>query len=199
MSESAAQPAVAEVSHPIRMVVTDDLQRSRLTVFFRFLLLIPHLIWLSVWSISVFLLAIVAWVICLVTGWLPGGVHSFFTVYLRYVTHVNAYAWLLAEPFPKFLGDTGYPVDLDVDGPERQGRLGVLFRLILAIPALLVVNVLQSVAWVLAVIAWFYALATGRASAGIRDLGAYCLRFQQQTYAYLLFLTSRYPSFAWEG
>jgi hypothetical protein len=28
----------------------------------------------------------------------------------------------------------------------------------------------------------------------MRDLMAYCLRYQAQTYAYLLLLTSRYPS-----
>ena len=31
-------------AHPIRLVVTDDLKRSRLTVFFRLLLVIPHAI-----------------------------------------------------------------------------------------------------------------------------------------------------------
>jgi hypothetical protein len=39
--------------HPIHLVVTDDLQRNRVTVFFRFFLTIPHLIWLMVWGIAV--------------------------------------------------------------------------------------------------------------------------------------------------
>ena len=30
--------------HPIGLIVTDDLQRSRLTMFFRLLLAIPHFI-----------------------------------------------------------------------------------------------------------------------------------------------------------
>ena len=38
--------------HPIQVVVTDDLRRSRLTVFFRGLLVIPHLIVLILWSIA---------------------------------------------------------------------------------------------------------------------------------------------------
>ena len=28
----------------------------------------------------------------------------------------------------------------------------------------------------------------------MRDLGVYCLRYQQQTYGYLMLLTDRYPS-----
>ena len=37
----------APAPHPIHLVVTDDLQRSRLTVFFRLLLVIPHFVWLA--------------------------------------------------------------------------------------------------------------------------------------------------------
>ena len=49
--------------HPIHLVVTDDLQRSRLTVFFRLLLVIPHLIWLALWGIAVCFAVIVAWIV----------------------------------------------------------------------------------------------------------------------------------------
>ena len=42
--------------------------------------------------------------------------------------------------------------------------------------------------------AWFYALWHGRTSEGMRDLGAYSLRFQQRTAGYYLLLTSRYPA-----
>jgi hypothetical protein len=38
--------------HPIRLIVTDDLRRSRLTVFFRLLLAIPHFVWLLLWGIA---------------------------------------------------------------------------------------------------------------------------------------------------
>ena len=31
--------------HPVQLVVEDDLQRNRLTVFFRLILAIPHFIW----------------------------------------------------------------------------------------------------------------------------------------------------------
>ena len=41
-------------AHPIRLLVTDDLHRSRLTVFFRLPLSIPHFFWLGLWSIVAF-------------------------------------------------------------------------------------------------------------------------------------------------
>ena len=41
-----------------------------------------------------------------------------------------------------------------------------------------------------------YSLFTGKANKGMRDLQAYCIRYQAQTHAYLLLLTQRYPSFS---
>jgi hypothetical protein len=108
-----------------------------------------------------------------------------------------AYAWLVADPFPGFRGWYGtYPVDLDVAPPERQPRWSTALRLVLAIPAYLLAYVLIVVMEVVAIVGWFAALILGRMPRGMRDLMAYCLRYQAQTYAYLLLLTSRYPSLA---
>jgi hypothetical protein len=182
--------------HPIHLIVTDDLQRSRLTVFFRLILAIPQYIWLTLWSFAVGLAVIVAWVVGIFAGRVPDPLHSFMAAYTRYYTHLDAYLWIAADPYPGFTGARGYPVDLDIAPAASQSRLTILFRLILAIPAMIVMYVLQNVAWIVAILAWFYALFTGKANKGMRDLQAYCLRYQAQTYAYLLLLTQRYPSFS---
>ena len=62
-------------THPIRLAVTDDLRRSRLTVFFRLLLALPHLIWLALWGIVASLAAIVNWFATLFVGRSPDGLH----------------------------------------------------------------------------------------------------------------------------
>jgi hypothetical protein len=180
--------------HPIRVVVTDDLRRSRLTVFFRWLLAIPHAIWSALWGILAFLAAIVNWFATLFTGRSPQPLHDFIAGYLRYRTHVLAYTFLLADPFPAFNGRPGYPVDLEVDPPAEQNRLGVFFRVLLAIPALVIAQVLTYLLQILAFFGWFVALFTGRMPQGMRDLGIYCLRYDQQGQAYVLLLTSRYPA-----
>lgn len=182
--------------HPIRLVVTDDLRRSRLTVFFRLLLAIPLGIWAALWGIAVTVVVVVAWVAALVTGRVPGGLHEFMAAYARFTTHLSAYLWIAADPYPSFTGEPGYPVDVEIAAAVPQSRLTVFFRLLLAIPASIVLNVLQYVAYVVAVLAWFYALFTGSMNKGMRDLLAYCLRYQAQTYGYLLLLTQRYPSFS---
>jgi hypothetical protein len=56
--------------HPVRLVVEDDLRRNRVTVFFRILLAIPHLIWILLWTIAVVLAAIAVLVSLLIV--VPG-------------------------------------------------------------------------------------------------------------------------------
>ena len=46
----------------------------------------------------------------------------------------------------------------------------------------------------LALLGWFVALVIGRTPKGMRDLSAYCLRYRAQTLAYVILLTSRYPT-----
>ncbi len=197
MEEAAppATPTTVSAQHPIRLRVTDDLRRTRLTVFFRLILAIPHLIWLSLWAVITILAAIVNWFATLFMGRSPDGLHNFLATFLRYATHVTAYVLLIADPFPGFTGKPGYPIDLEVDPPERQSRLTVFFRSILAIPAMIVANILGYLSRILALFSWFVALVTGRVPQGLRNFAAFALRYETQTYGYLLLLTQRYPSF----
>ena len=193
--EHAPPAAMERVQHPIRLVVTDDLQRNRLTVFFRLFLAIPHVIWLTLWGIVAALAAIANWFATLVKGESPEGLHDFLATYLRYGTQVSAYILLIADPFPGFGGKPGYPVELEVAPPEPQNRWTVGFRIFLAIPAFIIVGIFGYLNRILAVFSWFVALVLGRVPEGLRNVAAFALRFEQQTAAYTLLLTSRYPSF----
>jgi hypothetical protein len=180
--------------HPIGLVVTDDLRRNRLTVFFRLLLAIPQLVVLALWGIVVYLAVVVAWFAALFAGQVPGGLHDFIARFLRAWTHLSAYVFLLADPWPPFGGSPGYPVDVRIDPAAPQSRLTVFFRVILAIPAYLLMYVFGMVNRVVALVGWFYCLAMGRMSQGMRDLSAWLLRYEVQTMGYSMLLTGRYPS-----
>jgi 2-(1,2-epoxy-1,2-dihydrophenyl)acetyl-CoA isomerase len=195
--EAAFSGAAPEPIHPIRLVVNDDLRRWRLTVLFRWVLAVPHLVLAVAWMYLAFLVTIVNWAITLTLGRTPRGLHDWTARFLRYWTHVQAYVWLIADPYPGFRGwYRTYPVDLVVAPPDPQARWKTFLRLILVIPAYALMTVFGSVLEVIAVIGWFTSLALGRLPKGMRDLMAYCLRYQIQTYAYLLLLTSRYPTLA---
>ena len=82
---------------------------------------------------------------------------------------------------PGFLGREGsYPVDLTIAPPAGQHRLGVLARIVVALPALLLASVFAIVTLVAATLAWFAALARAacprvarprRGSASLRGAG----------------------------
>jgi hypothetical protein len=194
MSETLSTPMTAADHHPIGLIVTDDLRRNRLTVFFRLLLAIPHLIVIALWGILVEILVFVAWICGVVLGQVPEGLHDFIASWLRYTTRVTAYVFLLADPFPQFGGGGTYPVDLRIEGAALQSRLTVFFRIFLAIPALLLTYVFRIVNQIVALLGWFYCLATGRMHEGMRDISAWLLRYEAQTWGYVLLLTGRYPS-----
>jgi hypothetical protein len=181
--------------HPVRLVGdADDLRFSRLTVFFRLLLGIPHIVWLLLWGIVTFVAVFLNWFVTLVRGRPASGLHAFVTRYVRYQLHVYAFLYLVANPFPGFDGAPGrYPIDLVIPDPQRQSRWRTGFRIILAIPALIVGTALGYGLVVAAVLTWFVALFRGAAPWGLRNYSAYALRYQAQTNAYLALLTDAYP------
>jgi 2-(1,2-epoxy-1,2-dihydrophenyl)acetyl-CoA isomerase len=187
-------------THPITLRNDDSRLRWRLTAPLRYVLVLPHLFLAEYWGYLAVLVAIVNWFIVLVRGRTPDALHAWFARYVRYVTHVNAYLLLLADPYPRFRGWEGtYPVDLKIDPPVRQKRWTVAIRVVLALPALLFMYVLSVVNLVVAILSLFCAVAVARVPTGFQQLGAYCLRYQAQTLGYLLLLTDHYPSLASGG
>ena len=188
--------------HPVRIRVDDDLRRSRLTVLFRLLLAIPHVLWWNLWSFFALFVAIAIWLVTLVRGTPPPGLYTLQASYVRYSTHFFAYLLLAANPWPMFTGRPGYPIDLDFDPPQRQRRLTVAFRLILSVPVLLLAVCFTGggfltygggIVLTVAFFAWFACLVRGQMPSGFRDLQAYGLRYLAQVFAYLFVLTERYP------
>ena len=193
-----------EPTHPVRLVVDDDRFRRRLTVLLRPLLALPHLVWVLLYGIVALVVAVAAWLSAIVLGRVPGALHRFLAAYTRYTVHLSAYLFLAADPYPRFRGTRPYPVDLEIGPPGRQRRLGVAFRLVLVLPALVLVSALggsialgawlRGLALVVAVLGWFACLALGEMPRGLRDAAAYAIGYGGQTTAYLLLLTDRYPN-----
>ncbi len=182
-------------SDPVRMqVFDDDLRRSRLTVFFRLLLAFPHLVWLWLWTVLAWLCAILNWFATMLSGVSPRWVQRFLAAYLRYQLHLSAFLYLIGNPFPGFVGaEWSYPVELRLAARQPQNRWSVLFRVILALPALLLASIFGWLLLIVAVFGWFAALIRGEMPLGLRNAGAFALRYISQTYAYLMLVTSAYP------
>jgi hypothetical protein len=191
---SRVLPFAGLPDHAVSLRLEDRLERSRLTVFFRLLLAIPHLIWLVLWTALVLPAAVVAWFAALATARVPHALHRFIAAWVRYATHVGAFLFVVGGPFPGFVGAAeSYPVDLVIAPPERQRRSATLFRFWLAIPALVLSSAYSFALYVVALLGWWAALFTGRMPDGMRNLGAVSLRYTGQVNAYLFLLTDRYP------
>jgi hypothetical protein len=187
----AAVPDLPVRDDPIRLELDDELRRSRLTVFFRFPLSFPHLVWLALWSVLAWLAAILNWLATLIAGRSPAWLHRFLSAYLRYQLHVYSFLYLIAGPFPGFVGRAGsYPVELAIAERARQNRWKTAFRLI---PALLLGGAFGLLTEFVALLGWFSSLARARMPRGLRNAGAYAMRYQAQTYGYLLLLSDAYP------
>jgi uncharacterized protein DUF4389 len=139
-------------------------------------LAIPHLLVASALRYVAQVLAVVCWFIILFTGRLPTDVANLQVMYLRYYVRAVVFAGFLREEYPPFAfaltpSDPGGDPRVHVGvGPqlEQRNRMSVGFRLILAIPQLIMLALLAIAAWVVLVIALFAVLFTGRWPAGLR-------------------------------
>lgn len=76
--------------------------RSRATIFFRGLLIIPHAIVLFFLFIAMYVVAIIGWFAVIILGRWPAGLESFTVGFIRWNARFSAYANLLTDDFPPF-------------------------------------------------------------------------------------------------
>jgi hypothetical protein len=183
-------------AHPVHITVSNDLKRSRLTVFFRGLLSFPHLIWLALWGVAAVIVRLLTWIVGSFKGELPAGMHNFLAGYARYSTFVTGYRLYVSEPFPPFSGKPGSyaPIDVVLPEPQPQSRLSIFFRPILSIPAVLMLLLWGIWAILVQFAAFFYCLFMGRISPGMHRRLANYLRYNTEATAYRFRLTDSYPS-----
>lgn len=157
----------------------------------------PHAALLALWGLAAICAGVANWVVATVTGRPTDVLHHFLGCFLRSFTRVSAYGHLLADPFPSFSLLQGYAVDLETPPPERQPRLAIAFRPLLALPALVLASVFGFLLELVALAAWLVCLLLGRIPLGMQDLGLYCLRYAAETGAYVFLVSGRYPSLSW--
>ena len=89
-------------------------------------------------------------------------------------------------------------VELEFVGTAEQNRVTVAFRIILAIPQLIVLAVLSIAAFVVLVIGWFGALFTGELPEWAHTFLGGFIRWSTRVGAYMFLLTDQYPPFSFE-
>ncbi len=172
----------------------------------QWLLAIPHFLILYGLQLVARAVAVISWFAILFTGKLPEGLANLLCLYIRYNNRAGAYAGFLREEYPPFVFDTvapdpgNYPPVRTGFAPEleNRNRVTVGFRLILAIPQLIVVVVLGVAAVVVWLIGFFAVLFTGRWPEGLRTFVVGYMRWFTRVEAYVGLLTDEYPPFSLE-
>ena len=95
---------------------------------------------------------------------------------------------------PSTPGGAGLPVEFDVEYAEARNRLTSCFRIILAIPHLIIRQVWQYLANILSVIQWFVILFTGKRNRGMWDLQQGWMGYNARVSAYTGLMSDPYPA-----
>ncbi len=168
---------------------------SRLLIFVKWLVAIPHFVILYFLGIAVAAVWFIAFFAVLILGRYPRGLWDFMMLYLRWTGNVYSYLSLQRDEYPPF-GDTPYPVQMHLTYPETLSRWKVLVKWLLIIPHLIVWSLVAFAAFIALVIAWFAILITGSYPKGLFDFVTGTYRWWYRISAYSYFLTDRYPPFS---
>ncbi|MBC7461309.1 MAG: DUF4389 domain-containing protein [Thermoleophilia bacterium] len=172
-----------------------DLTRSRLTVFFRPILAIPHILWLYLYGIGASVMFIGHWFVAIFTGTTPQSTYDFLVGHQAYSTRVSAYMLYLTNDWPPFDNDDPYAATLHMPAPREvvQGRASSFFRTLLAIPALFVAYGYGIALYVVVILAWFAIMVTGRMPAGFQRFGERAMTYSARLSSYTYLLQRVYP------
>jgi hypothetical protein len=184
-----AYPLVFDVEYPERL--------SRLLIFVKWLLALPH--WIILYGLGVLAGAItfVAWFAILFTGRYPRELFDLVVNSWRWQANVAAYVGLMRDEYPPFSWEEGrYPVRFQVEYPERLSRLLIFVKWLLALPHYIVLFLLGLVAYLAWIVAWWAILITGRFPRALFDFLVGLGRWNWRVQAYTNLLRDEYPPFS---
>ena len=178
----------------VQLSIENTPKHGRLSVFFRPVLAIPHVIVGGLWGIVVGIVSLVQWVRIIITGSRSQGIWNMQNSWLSYATRVKCYQSYLFDAFPAF-GATprNEPVSYSFDFDRDAGRLSTLFRVLLAIPAYILLLFLSIGAGFVGIIAWFALMIAGRFPDGMFGFVLKSRRLSARLTAYSLYMTDSYP------
>jgi hypothetical protein len=89
-----------------------------------------------------------------------------------------------------------YPLQLDLEAPDKVARWRPLVHWLLVIPHIVVIYVLAIVQRVVLIISFFAILFTGAMPEGLFGFNTMVLRYQWRVMSYAMFMRESYPEFA---
>ena len=169
---------------------------NRVTTFFRIIVAIPWIIVAYFWGLVFLFTHLFAWVAVIILGRYPQGLYDLNAGIVRYGTRVYAWLYMQTDEWPPFgiSDDQSYPIRVNFAPPAAsQSRLKALFRLILAIPMLIVSYAVSYAHGAFAIISWLVIVFRGYQPEGVHQAMTFLNSFYARLYGYIAILTDDYP------
>jgi hypothetical protein len=185
--------------YPISLEFDGELEVQNWRPLVNWLLAIPH--WIILWVLG--FVAAILWIAAFFTVLFTqrNPFVGFQSMYLRYYWRTVAYSIWMRNEYPPFdfdtvMADNGlYPAKVSVEDPGDMNRWLVLVKWFILIPHYIVLALLGIGAFVVAVIAFFQVLFTGKWNDGMRNFIIGYMRWTTRVNGYFLFITDPYPPF----
>jgi hypothetical protein len=191
------QASLGEQMSTLQLNIENADKHSRLSVFFRPFLALPHVIVGGIWGFFVAILNVIQWIRILITGSRSEGLWNKQNRWLSYATRVKSYQSYLFDAFPAFGSiPKKEPVAFNFDFSKDAKRLSAFFRFLIAIPAMFVLFFLSIGAGLILIVVWFALMITGRYPSGMFAFVKKYRQFSARLSAYLMYMTDQYPKSA---
>jgi hypothetical protein len=95
-------PPFGDAPYPVRLNMEYPSNLSRLLIFVKWLLIIPHLFVWAFLGIAWMVAIVIAWFAILITGRYPEGLFAFVTGSMRWLYRITAYTYLMTDKYPPF-------------------------------------------------------------------------------------------------
>jgi hypothetical protein len=183
-------------TYPVVYEQTPAIKRSRLTVFFRIIMVIPHFVVSFFYGIAAWIGVVLAWVAIVVTGRYPQGLYKFVARLpaLHHASdglHVPRNRRVPAVQRRRASGVQRASVYPRAPGSLQPAEDVLPLHLYIPVAILLYIFLI----WIEAVsiALWFVAVIVGRTPTGLSGASGFPLAYLARAYAYGFLLTDRWP------
>jgi hypothetical protein len=192
------------MSNQIETIIEHQLDnRNKKTVFWRGILAFPVVVFIasfstmSDWGWTSGFLILPTLLALVFRGVYPSYVLTFNHALIELNARIAAYVLLLTDDYPSIERNPKIAVLLpDVDGGKKLGRFIQIFKIIFAIPLIIVGLFYAFAALVVSFFAWIHTWSTGRYPEWAVGIVLGTIQFWNRLYGYaLLLVTDEYPRF----
>ena len=177
--------------------------RDRVTVLFRGILVFPMFIYLGSlmqawhWGISSVVFTVPVILTLVFRGKYPSYILNFNHAMLELSTRITAYVLFLTDDYPSIERNENVAVLFpDVEGGKKLSRWQPIFKVIFAIPLIILGIIYTVLSIILSFLAWIHILVTGKYPDPVIKWVIGCINYWNRLIGYAVVLvTDEYPTF----